>query len=252
MNTIVPILMAALMAWWRWKIWGRGWRSSPRLWMDSKRVNRKWANRSRNWPPPQTPSWPRSRWGFPLENHPRFTDPPFTSSSLQSTMMLCGVALFLAFVLVSVSMHNSTGVCFSMSWWRLSKAVAWIVCKLRVSLFLGPKERELTLFVSFCGKSSTQQQSNKYKVCKSTVWQWVSVCRSSLTFAPHAVKSIFKVLPHYAVSSVDFLPSPELSAAADWMQYMHCCILYVEPNLICQTRSALLTGSSRDIATCPW
>lgn len=55
---------AASMAWWRWKTWGRGWKSSTRLWMDSRRANRKWANRSRNSLRLQTPSWPRSRWGF--------------------------------------------------------------------------------------------------------------------------------------------------------------------------------------------
>lgn len=52
---------------------------------------------------------------FSTGKSPKVDKPPFTSSSLQSSMMLRGVALFLAFVHVSVSMHNSTGVCFSMS-----------------------------------------------------------------------------------------------------------------------------------------
>ncbi len=96
---------------------------------------------------------------FSTGKPPKVDKPPFTSSSLQSTMMLRGVALFLVCRRVSVSMHNSTGVCFSMSRSRRSKAVARIVCQLQVSLFLGPKEREQKLFISFIRKSSTQQQS---------------------------------------------------------------------------------------------
>lgn len=65
---------------------------------------------------------------FGLEYSPRSTKPPFISSSLQRTLMLCGVALFKALSCIRWPYIIQQVCVFSMSWWRPFELSANLEC----------------------------------------------------------------------------------------------------------------------------